>query len=50
MDAQSIGWKADSKTGVIAAGAAGSVAAGMGILAQDGNAADAVASTRLPTS
>ncbi len=47
MGAQSIGWKADSKTGVIAAGAAGSVAAGMSILARDGNAADAAVATLL---
>jgi gamma-glutamyltranspeptidase/glutathione hydrolase len=47
MNDQSIGWKADSKTGVIAAGAAGSVAAGMSILAREGNAADAAVATLL---
>lgn len=47
MHAQTIGWKADSKTGVVAAGGAEAVAAGMGILAQDGNAADAAVATLL---
>ncbi len=47
MQNQSIGWKAESKTGAIAAGGAGSVAAGMRILAQDGNAADAAVATLL---
>ena len=47
MSAQSIGWKADSKSGVVAAGGAGAVAAGIGILAQDGNAADAAVATLL---
>ena len=36
-----IGWQAQSKTGVIAAGGAGAVAAGIEILGQGGNAADA---------
>ena len=44
---QPIGWKAASKTGVVAAGAAGAVAAGIEILEQDGNAADAAAATIL---
>lgn len=43
--AEEIGWKAVSKTGVIAAGGAGAVAAGMKILSQGGNAADAAAAT-----
>ena len=47
MGAQNIGWKADSTIGVIAAGGADSVAAGMRILAQDGNAADAAVATLL---
>ncbi|MDE2705098.1 MAG: gamma-glutamyltransferase, partial [Gemmatimonadota bacterium] len=38
-----IGWQAQSKTGVIAAGGAGAVAAGIEILGQGGNAADAAA-------
>lgn len=45
--AQQIGWKATSKTGAIAAGAAAAVAAGIEILEQDGNAADAAAATIL---
>jgi len=44
---QQIGWKAASKNGVIAAGAAAAVAAGIEILQQDGNAADAAAATIL---
>jgi len=40
-----IGWQAESKTGVVAAGGAGAVAAGIDILAQGGNAADAAAGT-----
>src|SRR5664279_365299 len=47
MQNQTIGWKAESKTGAIAAGAAGSVAAGMSILNKDGNAADAAVATLL---
>ena len=42
-----IDWKAESKTGVVAAGGAGAVAAGITILDQGGNAADAAASTIL---
>ena len=38
-----IGWHAESKTGVIAAGGVGAVAAGIEILGQGGNAADATA-------
>jgi gamma-glutamyltranspeptidase/glutathione hydrolase len=44
---QKIGWKAVSKTGVVAAGGARAVAAGIGILSQGGNAADAAAATIL---
>ena len=47
MDAQNIGWKAESKTGVVAAGGAGAVAAGIEILEMGGNAADAAAGTIL---
>lgn len=45
--AQAIGWQAVSKTGAVAAGAAEAVAAGIEILEQDGNAADAAAATIL---
>jgi gamma-glutamyltranspeptidase / glutathione hydrolase len=47
ISAQRIGWKAASKTGAVAAGAADAVAAGIEILEQDGNAADAAAATIL---
>ena len=42
-----IGWNAVSSTGAVAAGAAGAVAAGIGILERGGNAADAAAGTIL---
>lgn len=45
--ARQIGWNAASKSGVVAAGAADAVAAGIAILEQDGNAADAAAATIL---
>ncbi len=45
IKAKNIGWKAVSNTGIIAAGGAKAVAAGMLILEQGGNAADAAAAT-----
>ena len=42
---QQIGWKAISKTGVVAAGGAKAVAAGIEVLEAGGNAADAAAGT-----
>ncbi len=39
-NAEEIGWKAVSKTGVVAAGGAGATAAGIEILEKGGNAAD----------
>jgi len=42
-----IGWKASGKGGAVAAGGAGAVAAGITILEQGGNAADAAAATLL---
>ncbi len=47
IDASTIGWQATSKEGIVAAGGAEAVAAGIEILAQDGNAADAAAATIL---
>ena len=44
-EVENMGWKASSNTGVIAAGGAEAVAAGMMILEQGGNAADAAAAT-----
>ena len=46
-DTQQIGWKAISKTGVVAAGGAKAVKAGIGILDAGGNAADAAVGTIL---
>jgi gamma-glutamyltranspeptidase/glutathione hydrolase len=46
-NAPSIGWKAESRTGAVAAGAADAVAAGIALLEQGGNAADAAAATIL---
>ena len=46
-DTNKIGWKAVSKTGAVAAGGAGAVAAGIEILESGGNAADAAAGTIL---
>lgn len=45
--ADTIGWQATSKTGVVAAGAADAVAAGITILEAEGNAADAAVATIL---
>jgi len=45
IDVDQIGWKAESKTGVVTAGGAGAVAAGIEILDKGGNAADAAAAT-----
>jgi gamma-glutamyltranspeptidase/glutathione hydrolase len=50
MNAHDIGWNAVGRRGAIAAGGAGAVAAGMEILGQDGNAADAAAATILALS
>ena len=46
-DTQQIGWKAISKTGVVAAGGAKAVEAGIEILDAGGNAADAAVGTIL---
>lgn len=47
IDIQDISWKSESKLGVISAGGAEAVAAGIEILAAGGNAADAAAATIL---
>lgn len=47
IDIQDIGWKAESKVGIVAAGGAKAVAAGIEILDAGGNAADAAAATIL---
>lgn len=44
---ETIGWKASGKGGAVAAGGADAVAAGIRLLADDGNAADAAAATLL---
>ncbi len=48
--APGIGWRASGKGGTVAAGGAGAVAAGISILEQGGNAADAAAATLLALS
>jgi gamma-glutamyltranspeptidase/glutathione hydrolase len=50
INVQEIGWKATGSKGAVAAGGAAAVAAGIQILGQDGNAADAAAATILALS
>ncbi len=50
LEAAEIGWKASGKGGGVAAGGAGAVAAGISMLEQGGNAADAAAATLLALS
>jgi gamma-glutamyltranspeptidase/glutathione hydrolase len=50
VSAQEIGWKASGKVGAVTAGGAEAVAAGIEILEQGGNAADAAAATILALS
>ena len=47
LPVSSIGWKASSSQGVVAAGGAAAVAAGIKLLHMDGNAADAAVATLL---
>src|SRR3954467_7603038 len=47
LEPTQIGWHAVSETGVVAAGAAQAAAAGIALLEQGGNAADAAAATVL---
>ena len=47
ISVEQIRWKANRKTGVVAAGGAEAVTAGISILGQDGNAADVAAATLL---
>ena len=48
--ADTIGWKASGKGGAVAAGGSGAVAAGIRLLQEDGNAADAAVATLLALS
>ena len=50
IDPQSIGWHATGKSGAVAAGDAQAVAAGIDVLSEGGNAADAAAATILALS
>ncbi|MFH1717635.1 MAG: gamma-glutamyltransferase, partial [Planctomycetota bacterium] len=50
LEAAEIGWKASGKGGAVAAGGQGAVAAGISMLEQGGNAADAAAATLLALS
>ena len=47
MNSSQVGWNASSETGVVAAGGARAVEAGIHILNEGGNAADAAAATIL---